>query len=140
MPSLTALLAIPAGGALLIALLPRDAHRLVRGLAIGFAGAALAYAWALLRYFDTAQAGLQFFERTEWNTRLGTAYALGIDGFSFPMVLLATLLCLIAILASASITERAKGYFSLVLLLESAMFGVFIARDWSLFYVFWERR
>ena len=73
MSALTALLAIPAGGALLIAVLPRDAHRLVRGLAIGFATAALAYAWGLLRHFDAAQAGLQFYERTEWNTRLGTA-------------------------------------------------------------------
>jgi NADH-quinone oxidoreductase subunit M len=138
MPSLTALLAIPAGGALLIALLPRNAHRLVRGLAIGFATAALAYAWGLLRHFDAAQAGLQFYERTEWNTRLGTAYALGLDGFSFPMVLLATLLCLIAILASASITERPKGYYSLLLQLEAAMLGVFMAQDWSLFYMFWE--
>jgi NADH-quinone oxidoreductase subunit M len=138
MSALTLLLAIPAGGALLIVLLPRDAKRLIRGLAIGFATIALVYAWSLLRHFDTAHAGLQFYERTEWNTRLGTAYALGLDGFSLPMVLLATLLCLIAILASASITERTKGYYSLLLQLEAAMLGVFMAQDWSLFYMFWE--
>jgi NADH-quinone oxidoreductase subunit M len=138
MSALTILLALPAAGAVTIALLPRDARSLVRAAAIGFATVTLAYAWVLLRHFDPAQAGLQFYERVEWNTRLGTAYALGVDGFSFPMVLLATLLCLIAVLASASITERTRGYYSLLLQLEAAMLGVFMAQDWSLFYMFWE--
>ncbi len=54
------------------------------------------------------------------------------------MVLLATLLCLIAVIASVSIKERVKGYYLLLLLLESSMLGVFMAQDWSLFYLFWE--
>ena len=54
------------------------------------------------------------------------------------MVLLATLLCLVALLASRGIRERVKGYYLLVLVLETAMLGVFMAQDWSLFYVFWE--
>lgn len=138
MSTLTLLLAIPAGGALLIAVLPRDARGLIRRTAIGIAAAAMGYAWWLLAAFDPADAGLQFYERIEWNTRLGTAYALGVDGFSFPMVLLATLLSLVAILASASVRERVKGYYSLLLQLEAAMLGVFMAQDWSLFYMFWE--
>ena len=83
-------------------------------------------------------AGLQFFEQVPWNPRLGTSYALGVDGFSLPMVLLATLLCFITILASRGIRERAKWYFVLVLILESAMLGVFMAQDWTLFYLLWE--
>jgi peptidoglycan biosynthesis protein MviN/MurJ (putative lipid II flippase) len=54
------------------------------------------------------------------------------------MVVLATLLCFIAILASHNIKERTKSYYILILILETAMLGVFMARDWSLFYVFWE--
>ncbi|MBA1332114.1 oxidoreductase, partial [Candidatus Endoriftia persephone str. Guaymas] len=53
-------------------------------------------------------------------------------------LLLATLLCFVALLASASIQKQQKGYYLLVLLLESSMLGVFMAQDWSLFYVFWE--
>jgi NADH-quinone oxidoreductase subunit M len=135
---LSLLLLLPLAGAVLIAVLPRDAHRLIRGLALGASGATGLLAWGLLGRFRTGEAGLQFSEWVEWNPRLGSAYSLGLDGISFPMVLLATLLCFIALLASASIRERVKGYYTLVLLLEAAMLGVFMAQDWSLFYVFWE--
>ena len=92
----------------------------------------------LLTLFEPGAAGLQFVEETPWNPRLGTSYSLGIDGISFPMVLLATLLTFIAILASANIRDRTKWYFTLVLLLEAAMLGVFMAQDWTLFYLLWE--
>jgi NADH-quinone oxidoreductase subunit M len=69
---------------------------------------------------------------------MGTSYAVGIDGISLSMVLLATLLVLVAILASAEIKERRRGYYALILVLETAMVGVFVAQDWALFYVFWE--
>jgi NADH-quinone oxidoreductase subunit M len=69
---------------------------------------------------------------------VGSSFALGIDGISLPMVVLAALLCFIAILVSASMRTGAKLYFGLLLVLEAAMLGVFMARDWSLFYVFWE--
>ena len=75
----------------------------------------------LLTLFEPGAAGLQFVEETPWNPRLGTSYSLGIDGISFPMVLLATLLTFIAILASANIRDRTKWYFTLVLLLEASM-------------------
>ncbi|MDH5778621.1 MAG: NADH-quinone oxidoreductase subunit M, partial [Gammaproteobacteria bacterium] len=86
----------------------------------------------------TFSANLQFFESHQWNPRLGTRFSLGVDGFSFPMVLLASLLCFVAILASSHIKERVKTYHVLILILESAMLGVFMAQDWALFYLFWE--
>jgi NADH-quinone oxidoreductase subunit M len=138
MPLLTTLLLLPALGAVLIALLPGRQMRLIRGIAISAAAAALVFSWSLLVMFDPDMAGLQFFEEVPWNPRLGTSYSLGLDGFSFPMVLLATLLCLIAVLASASIRERAKWYYALILMLETAMLGVFMAQDWTLFYLLWE--
>ena len=138
LPVLTILLLLPAAGAGLVAVLPAERRTLIRRLAIAAATPPLVLAWGLLWYFDTAVGGLQWLEQSAWNPRLGTSYALGLDGFSFPMVLLATLLCLVAILASRGIRERVKGYYFLVLMLESAMLGVFMAQDWSLFYVFWE--
>ncbi len=138
MPILTTLLVLPVLGAALIAFLPAGRERLARPLAITVSLLTLFFSWGLLGQFDPSIQGLQFAENTPWNLRLGTAYALGIDGFSFPMVLLATLLSLAAILASASIRERVKGYYFAMLVLEAAILGVFLSQDWTLFYVFWE--
>ncbi len=138
MPLLTLLLLLPAIGAVLISVLPGQQIRVIRAVALSAAAAAMLLSWGLLSMFDTGVAGLQFFEQVPWNPRLGTSYALGLDGFSLPMVLLATLLCFITLLASRSIRERVKWYFVLVLMLESAMLGVFMAQDWTLFYLLWE--
>jgi len=135
---LLVLLILPLLGSVLLALLPDRNPKLIRSIAIAFAGAALVLSWGLISQFDLTTADLQFSLIVPWNPRLGTSFALGIDGFSFPMVLLATLLCFLAILASAGIRERVKGYYMVMLVLESAMLGVFMAQDWSLFYLFWE--
>ena len=135
---LLVLLILPLLGSALLALLPDRNPKLIRSIAIAFAGAALVLSWGLISQFDLTTADLQFSLIVPWNPRLGTSFALGIDGFSFPMVLLATLLCFLAILASAGIRERVKGYYMVMLVLESAMLGVFMAQDWSLFYLFWE--
>jgi len=135
---LTSLLLLPAFGAIVIALLPAHLIRAIRTVALCAAAAALCYSWGLLAIFDAGSAALQFAVEIPWNPRLGTSYSLGVDGISFPLILLATLLTFIAILASAGIHDRAKWYFVLVLLLETAMLGVFMAQDWTLFYLLWE--
>ena len=94
---LSLLLLLPLLGATLIALLPAGRARLARGLALVASGATGLLAWSLLGRFQTGQAAVQFTEWVQWNPRLGSAYAVGLDGFSFPMVLLATLLCFIAL-------------------------------------------
>jgi len=129
---------MPVLGAAVLALLPLRRALHLWQLAMLFAFAALGYAGWLASRFDPAGAALQMFESKAWNARLGSYFALGVDGISLAMVLLTALLTLIAVLVSRRMTEGARLYFTLVLLLESAMFGVFTARDWSLFYVFWE--
>ncbi|MBT3048360.1 MAG: NADH-quinone oxidoreductase subunit M [Candidatus Thiodiazotropha sp. (ex Clathrolucina costata)] len=138
MPDLTYLLLAPFIGALAITFLPREAKWAIRATALFASAVTMALSWVYIGGFDYDRGGLQFFHHTAWNTRLGTSFELGLDGFSYPMVLLATLLCLVSLLASSAIQVRVKGYYILVLLLESAMLGVFMAQDWSLFYVFWE--
>lgn len=135
---LRTLLLLPLAGAAVVALMPTGNARIIRGVAGLAALLTLGWAWSLLAWFDPAYAGIQLAETHGWNPRLGSAFALGVDGFSLPMVLLATLLTLVAVLASGGIQKRARGYYLLLLLLEAAMLGVFTARDWSLFYVFWE--
>ena len=129
---------MPVLGAAAVAVLPvRQAIWLWR-LAMLFALAALGHALWLAAGFDPVGPAIQFHESRPWNVRLGSYFALGIDGIALAMVLLTALLTLIAVLVSRRMEAGARLYFTLVLLLESAMFGVFAARDWSLFYVFWE--
>jgi NADH-quinone oxidoreductase subunit M len=135
---LSTLLLVPLVGAALILLLPAGRVALLRYVAGAFATAAFLYSCALAFYFDPAISGFQLSEARVWNPRLGSSFALGLDGISLSMVLLASLLTLVAIIASGAIRTRAKGYYSLMLFLETAMLGVFLARDWSLFYAFWE--
>lgn len=138
MNDLTLLLILPLIGAVTITVLPSEQTKLIRNLALLASLAALLQSWNLLFTFDSSSALLQFSELTTWNTRLGTSYALGVDGISLPMILLATLLCFVAIMASSGITKHVKAYYFLILLLETAMLGVFMAQDWTLFYLFWE--
>ena len=135
---LTFLLILPLFGAGLIAALPSGNDRMIRGVALVSAGLTLLLAWGLLLEFDASWAGQQFVEVHRWNPRLGTSFSLGVDGFSLPMVLLATLLSLVAVMVSTGVKGHLKGYYLLLLLLEAAMLGVFMARDWALFYLFWE--
>ena len=135
---LRTLLLLPVFGALLILLLPARSGLLIRRIAIGVAALTLGWSLWLASAFDPAFAAAQLVESHVWNPRLGSAFTLGVDGISLPMVWLATLLAFIAVLASGGIHSKPKGYYMLLLLLEAAMLGVFMARDWTLFYVFWE--
>jgi NADH-quinone oxidoreductase subunit M len=135
---LKGLVFLPVAGAVLLAVLPVRRVLPLWQVAMFFALAAMGYALWLAGQFDAAGAAVQMFESRAWNRRLGSSFALGVDGISLAMVLLTALLSLIAVLMSRRMEAGARLYFILVLLLESAMFGVFTARDWSLFYVFWE--
>lgn len=128
---------LPVFGAALLAVIPGRHRQLLWRLALAWALAALLVTGALLAVFDPAGAPVQLFESRAWNARLGSYFALGIDGISLAMVGLTALLTLVAVLVSRHI-DSPRLYYVLLLLLQSAMFGVFTARDWSLFYVFWE--
>lgn len=135
---LSYLLLIPLASALLVALVPSSQTGLIRWLAISGSLLVLFLSLFILSVFNTSLSELQFYEHRVWNSRLGTSYSVGIDGLSLPMVVLTAVLSFVALLASAGITTRQKGYYFLMLLLEAAILGVFIAQDWALFYVFWE--
>ena len=138
MKILSLVLWVPFFGAALVTLLPAAQPRLIRGVALFHAGLALILSWGLLIPFDRNTAALQFVEQVVWSSAIGVSYALGVDGLSLPMVLLGTLLTTVALLASDKVTTGVKGYHAWLLILEFAMLGVFLAQDWSLFFMFWE--
>jgi NADH-quinone oxidoreductase subunit M len=88
--------------------------------------------------FDPSSSAFQFVEEKGWFGQ-GLTYKMGVDGISFPFVLLTTFLMPICILASwKSIQSRVKEYLVAFLVLETLMTGVFCALDLVLFYLFFE--
>lgn len=135
---LSTILLTPAIGALVLALLPGRNPGLARGIGKLFTSIVFLLTCYLLFSYDSHDAGMQFNEYFSINPKIGSSYALGVDGLSVPLVVLASLLTLLALLASAGITKNVKGYNIGILLSEFGMLGVFLAQDWSLFYIFWE--
>ena len=135
---LSLLLWTPAAGALLLAFMPSHNYKSIRFIANLFSTLSFLLSCWLITLYNQQNSELQFSEYFPLNPNLGSAYALGIDGLSLPMLALATLLTSIALLASFTISSNIKGYHICILLLEFGMLGVFLAQDWALFYVFWE--
>ncbi len=88
--------------------------------------------------FDSAQAKMQNTFACDWIPTFGIQYFMGLDGISFPLVMLTALISVLAMAASWPINKHVKAYCILFLLLETGMLGVFMALDFFLFYVFWE--
>lgn len=150
------LIFLPLAGALLCLMAPST--RMAKCVAV--AVTALTFAMSLLLFQHFAYwnlsadqifgsgYGQNLYEVTQmdWITLASGAkiqYFVGVDGLSFPLVLLTTFVSFLACLASWNIehwknNRGVRGYFALFLLLETGMIGVFVALDFFLFYVFWE--
>ena len=135
---LSIILWLPLLGALLVMAIPKQHVRPIQALALAATAAPFVLAWGLLSSFNRSTSALQFVERMPWVPELGMTYALGIDGLSFPMLLLTTLMAAVAVAASFGVRDNVKGYFGWLLFLETAMLGVFLVQDWFLFYMFYE--
>ncbi len=137
-PILSFLVFFPAIGAILVLWVPPARARLARWLAFAVASVEFLASIPLFTDFQ-AGGGFQFEERAEWIPAIGASYHLAVDGVSLLLVLLTTLLSAVSVLSSFSaIGERPRLYYALLLLLETAMVGTFVALDLVLFYVFWE--
>lgn len=138
MPLLSILIAIPFLGALIVALLPKKRPELVLPVGLGVSIAPLALAVWLTAEFAVGDPSFQFGELFVISDVFGVSWRLGVDGISLFMVGLTALLFPIAIAASRSVTDRAKTYMALMLILEGAVFGVFLALDLLVFFAFFE--
>ena len=135
---LTYMTFIPLLGGAIILCLPRDAHALIKWTAVAATVPPLLMALWLFVNFDRATPRFQFQQQVAWIPSFNITYFVGVDGLSITMVLLTALLCFLCIFASWGIDKGVKGYFSLFLLLDTGMMGVFVALDFFLFFVFWE--
>ncbi|HEV8309413.1 MAG TPA: NADH-quinone oxidoreductase subunit M [Methylomirabilota bacterium] len=136
---LTAIVFLPTLGALTLLLLDRRDEDRLRGVALWVSIAAFLVSVHLWILFERGRSGMQFVERYAWIPVSGITYHLGVDGISLLLVLLTTFLMPLCLLSAWSqITTRVKEFLIAMLLLETAMLGVFVALDLFLFFVFWE--
>ena len=134
---LSALILIPLVSAAIIGLTPLSGKN-PRNFAIVAAVVALAINIALGLQFDFQQEGIQFAENIPWIEWIGLNYHIGIDGLSFPLVLLNSLLTLIAIFATSRTIQRPRLYYGMLFLLSAGAVGAFLAQDLLLFFLFYE--
>lgn len=138
--TLSLLILIPLIGALIIAFMPRDHRDLIRWIALIAAGVTLVLSLPLYGLDFAGNPGDYLAEESyAWVPSLNIGYHVGIDGLSVFLVILTTFLSVISILSSwTAITEQLKEYMALMLILQSAITGVFVSLDLFLFYLFWE--
>src|SRR5687767_13088818 len=130
---------LPAVGAILIlALMKKDQSSLIKKFATAwFALDFIASLW-LLKY-NRSVGGMQFLEDYQWIPIIGARYQMGVDGVAVLLIVLTTLLGWIAALSSWEyIQKREKEYYVLLLLLQTAVIGVFTSMDLFLFFLFFE--
>ena len=135
---LTIVTFLPLLGALLLVIFPRR-DRDIRWFALGISLVTLLASLHLPWHFDHGLPGFQFEQNVPWISHPLINYHVGIDGISLWLVVLTTFLTPLCVLISwKSVHGRVKEFFILMLVLETAMIGVFVALDLFLFYFFWE--
>src|SRR6201981_490496 len=142
---LSIILFTPLVGALVLLFVPKENKDAIRWIANIFALGGFLISLPLVplfwaQRFDATQA-FKFMEGApgNWIPTIGAGYYIGIDGISFLLIMLTTLLGWISILSSwTAIENRVKEYYIWFLILQTGMLGVFMALDFFLFFVFWE--
>ncbi len=142
---LSVILFTPLVGALVLLFVPKENKEAIRWIANFFALGGFLISLPLIpmfwaQRFDATQH-FKFIEgaANNWIPSIGAGYVIGIDGISFLLIMLTTLLGWISILSSwTAIENRVKEYYVWFLILQTGMLGVFMALDFFLFFVFWE--
>src|SRR5699024_65727 len=148
---LSLIIFLPLLGALIILLTPRKFQNYYKHIALVLTLGQLALGGWLYLNFDQTLPGInklssfQWLEKLQW-IRLDLAglgqleidYLIGLDGLSMPMVLLSILIMLMATVSSWNTRKSTKAYFTLLLILNTAVIGLFSALDFFLFYIFYE--
>ena len=116
-------------------------ENLIRWWTLLFTTALGVFSLPLYSHFDVTTSGFQFGKDLSWihAGNIDIRYAIGLDGISLLLVLLTTLIMPLCVLASwRYIQVRVKEFMICLLIMETAMVGVFCALDLVLFFVFWE--
>ena len=139
---LTLLILTPLVGAIIIALIPdrEEGSKLHHTIALVVTLLTLLFAFHLPAHFDYQNfRTFQFEQNAEWIASPAIRYHLGVDGLSMWLVVLTGVLAPLGVLCSwNAIRSRTRLFFSLFLLQQVAMIGIFVSLDLFLYYGFWE--
>ncbi|NOY40485.1 MAG: NADH-quinone oxidoreductase subunit M [Planctomycetes bacterium] len=140
---LSLLVFLPAVAALVLALLPRLTDDAFKCITLAVTILVFILSLGMFRLgagidFQAGVAEMQNLFQVDWIPTFGIQYFMGLDGISFPLIVLTSFLCVLAMGASWPINKHVRAYCILFLLLETGMLGVFMSLDFFLFYVFWE--
>src|SRR5512147_1258872 len=96
------------------------------------------YLWVAYQSAPADPDGFKFVFSVPWLPQINSNFAIGVDGISLAMILLTAILTPLGIIISFRITDRLPLFMALLLGLTTGMFGVFMALDLVIFFVFWE--
>ncbi len=139
---LTLSMLLPLLGTVALAFTPKTSVLLTKQIALATTVLVAVVGILMAINFDFKSPGFQFVESRPWVPAFGINYALGIDGIALVLILMSVLLTPIVVIAGWNESEggrwSAKTFYSLILVLETMMIGVFASTDVFLFYVFFE--
>jgi NADH-quinone oxidoreductase subunit M len=141
-PWVTVLGVVPLVGSVVVAALPAAKPLLAKQVALGASLVTLVLTIGMCLAYDTHGSTYQFVESHTWISDFGIGYTVGVDGIALALIAMSAVLVPIVILAAWNDVDGGrrpvKVYFALLLILETAMVGVFGSLDLFLFYVFFE--
>ena len=136
-PVLTVITFLPLAGALLILLMRNNV--LIKWIALLTTVATFIVSLPIYTQFDKTTYKMQFVEVHPWIPAWNLNYTVGVDGISVLFIILVTILSTLCVSASwKAIQEKTKEFFISLLIMETAMIGVFVSLNIFLFYLFWE--
>lgn len=133
------LIGLPLLGAIFVLCTPKGESSLHRGIGLAFASLTFLVSLGLISFFNLRNPNMQMVFDAEWIPGLGAHFKTGVDGFSFTLIILTTMLVPLTLWATAhTIEKHTREFIVAVLVLEAGMLGAFVSLDVFLFYVFWE--
>src|SRR6478672_397916 len=140
--ALTLVVFIPAIGAVITMLIPREREEEIKAVALVTTLATLGFTIATVARFDYGKTStLQFNVNKNWIDVINSHYHVAVDGISLPMLALSsfiTVLCVVYSWNHFPDPHNPKAFLALLLILEVGMNGTFVAQDLILFFVFFE--
>ena len=136
-PILTVTTFLPLAGSFVILLLRREA--IVKWFALATTISTFVVSLPVYKHFDKETYKMQFAEIYPWIPTWNIHYKVGVDGISVLFIMLVAILSILCVTVSwKAIQTKTKEFFISLLIMETAMIGIFISLNVFLFYLFWE--
>lgn len=130
---------LPFAGALGLLFVPKSRKKIIQQGALAITVISFLGSLPFFFAYDRSSDAVQWAHSWSWIPSMGVRFSIGMDGISLLLWMLTTFIGPIAVLCSwEAIEDRVKEYYIWILVLQTAMLGVFITQDMFLFYVFWE--